>query len=277
MSTERALLIAQITDLHIVDENVLAYGVVNTRPHLERAIDHLLRLEKRPDCVIVTGDLVDAGAASEYARLREQLARLPMPFYLIPGNHDDRDALRTAFADHAYLPRNGFIQYAIDDWPVRLVALDTIVPQEGGGLLDAERLAWLDARLAEDRAKPTLIMMHHPPFRTDITHMDRVGLKGIPEFAAVIRKYDHVELIVAGHTHRAIQVRFAGTIAMTSPSTAHQVSLDVRPGAPATFALEPPGFMLHHWTAETGFRSHVAQIGDFPGPFSFAMKAKRIA
>jgi 3',5'-cyclic-AMP phosphodiesterase len=139
MSTERALLIAQITDLHIMDENVLAYGVVNTRPYLERAIDHLLRLDPRPDCVIATGDLVDTARASEYARLREQLTRLPMPVYLIPGNHDERDALRAAFADHAYLPRSGFIQYAIDDWPVRLIALDTIVPREGGGLLDAER------------------------------------------------------------------------------------------------------------------------------------------
>ena len=62
-----------------------------------------------------------------------------MPVHLIPGNHDARDALRAAFADHAYLPTTGFLHYTIEGRPVRLVALDTLVPGKGYGALCAER------------------------------------------------------------------------------------------------------------------------------------------
>src|SRR5882762_4144952 len=58
------------------------------------------------------------------------------------------EPLPAAFAADGYLPADGFLQYAIEDYPVRLVALDTLVPGEGGGLLCGERLAWLDQALA---------------------------------------------------------------------------------------------------------------------------------
>ena len=76
------------------------------RAILERAVAHVNALDPRPDVVLATGDLVDGGKPEEYARLRRLLAPLAMPVYLIPGNHDARDALRAVFADHAYLPRS---------------------------------------------------------------------------------------------------------------------------------------------------------------------------
>src|SRR2546422_160764 len=94
-----AMIMAQITDTHIRPEGVLAYRRVDTAPYLSRAVEHLTRLRPRPDVVLATGDLVDAGTAEEYRRLHGLLAPLPMPVYLIPGNHDNRDALRAAFAD----------------------------------------------------------------------------------------------------------------------------------------------------------------------------------
>ena len=85
-------------------------------------------LDPRPDVVLATGDLVEGGKPEEYALLRLLLAPLAMPVHLIPGNHDARDALREAFADHAYLPPTGFLHYTIETLPVRLIALDTLVP-----------------------------------------------------------------------------------------------------------------------------------------------------
>src|SRR4030095_16990642 len=139
------MLLAQITDTHIKAQRKLAYGIVDTAGFLERCVDHVLRLPQRPDVVVMTGALVDYGRPDEYALLRELLAPLAMPLYLLPGNHDERGALRAAFPDHAYLRQwEPFIQYAIDDWPLRIVAIDTVIPGEGGGRLDDERLAWLD-------------------------------------------------------------------------------------------------------------------------------------
>jgi 3',5'-cyclic-AMP phosphodiesterase len=192
-----------------------------------------------------------------------------MPVYLIPGNHDDRGALVAAFTAHRYLPRDGFVQYVVDAGPLRLIALDTLVPGKGSGWLCAERLAWLASQLDEAPARPTIILMHHPPFRTGIAHMDRLGLDNAEAFATVVRRHPQIEAIVCGHLHRPIQTRWNGTIAMTSPSTAHQVALDLRPDAPSAFMMEPPAFLLHVWHADTGVITHTSYIGGFDGPYPF--------
>ena len=80
------MLLAQITDTHIKAQRKLAYGIVDTAAFLERCVTHVLQLPQRPDVVVMTGDLVDYGRADEYALLRELLAPLPMPLYLLPGN-----------------------------------------------------------------------------------------------------------------------------------------------------------------------------------------------
>jgi 3',5'-cyclic AMP phosphodiesterase CpdA len=266
------MLIAQITDTHIKPEGALAYGRVDTAEFLARAVEHLLHQSTPPDVVLATGDLVDAGSPEEYQRLRRLLAPLPMPVYLIPGNHDDRETLRREFADHGYMPRDGFIQYVIDDGPVRLVAVDTLLPGAGGGLVDGDRIAWLDARLGEAPSKPTLIFMHHPPFKTGIAYMDTIGLEGADALAAVVRRHAQVERVVCGHLHRTIHSRWAGTVASTAPSTAHQVGLDVREDAELTFTMEPPGYALHLWRPDVGLVSHVATVGEFP-TYGLGLKA----
>jgi 3',5'-cyclic-AMP phosphodiesterase len=269
------MVIAQITDTHIKPQGVLSYGRLDTTPYLERAVEHLLSLTPRPDVVLATGDLVDAGLPEEYRRLRELLAPLSMPVYLIPGNHDDRDALAAVFTDHAYLPRGGrFMQYVVEGHPVRLIALDTLDPGRIGGLLCAERLEWLAARLDEAPARPTLIFMHHPPFATGIATMDAHGLANAAEFANVVRRHTQIERIVAGHLHRPIQSRVGGILASTAPSTAHQVALDLEE-RPLSFTMEPPACQLHVWSAETGLVSHTSYIGNYDGPYLFANGMKR--
>lgn len=264
------MLIGQISDLHIKAGGKLSYRVVDTAGMLARCVAHVLALKQRPDVLVITGDLVDFGQPEEYATLKALLAPLPMPYYLIPGNHDERDALRAAFPEHAYLRQWApFVQYAIDDWPVRIVALDTTIPGKSGGELCGERLAWLGSTLAAQPDRPTMVIMHHPPFETGIGHMDRIGLDGASALAAVIRRHPNVERVLCGHLHRPIQVRFAGTIASTCPSPAHQVALDLEPDAPSRFMMEPPGYQLHKWSAATGIVSHTAFIGEFAGPYPF--------
>ena len=82
------MLIAQISDLHVRPAGALAYGVSETNLSTEHAVHALLRLDPAPDCVLVTGDLTDCGLDEEYALLSGLLARLPMPVYAVPGNHD---------------------------------------------------------------------------------------------------------------------------------------------------------------------------------------------
>jgi 3',5'-cyclic-AMP phosphodiesterase len=275
------MIVAQLSDPHIVARGGLfrcpvqgtaadaerVYCEFDTASFLARAVAALNALVPRPDLAIVTGDLVEHGAPDEYAWLRDLLAPLAMPVFVIPGNHDAREPLREAFRADGYLPREGYLQYTIEGHPLRLVALDTLVPGRHTGALCADRLAWLDGALAAQPDRPTVIAMHHPPFATGITYMDHYGLDNAAELARIVARHPHIERIICGHLHRAIDRRFAGTVAGTAPSTAHQIRLNLVADARISFIFEPPGYQLHLWQADSGLVTHTAVFGDWPGPY----------
>ncbi len=257
------MLIAQISDLHIKRFGRLAYRQVDTAAALERAVAALCALDPQPDILLATGDLVDEGSAEEYGRLRDLLSPLRMPLFLLPGNHDERRALCAAFPDTPLW--NGFVQYTVEDWPVRIVVVDTVIPGKTGGDLCAERLNWLGARLDEQPDRPTIVALHHPPLRTGLALMDPLGLADAEPLAAVLRRHEQVERLVCGHVHRAIQARFAGTIMSVCPSTAHQMPLDFKPQERPGVVLEPAGYQLHLWQEGGPLVTHTAVIGEY-GP-----------
>ena len=263
-------LLLQLSDLHIREPGKLAYGRIETASYLQRAIDTILRMPQQPDAVVITGDLTDFGRAAEYDHLRELLQPLIMPVYLMPGNHDDRDQMRHSFSDHAYLGSSWFVQFSVAVGSMQLIALDTVDTGASAGFLCKKRLAWLAGQLQTHSQKPVVIAMHHPPFQTLIGHMDAIGLlQGAQELEALVSRYPNIERIICGHLHRAIQVRFGGTIAATVPSPAHQVSLDLSPNAASMWTLEPPGFGLHALAAGGRMVTHTVASGQYDGPFPF--------
>ncbi|WP_341895930.1 phosphodiesterase [Ferrovibrio terrae] len=265
------MLIAQITDTHIKLPGKLAYQKVDTATMLARCVREIQALKQQPDLILLTGDLVDLGRPEEYDHLKSILSPLQQRIIAIPGNHDERDAMRDAFAHGGYLPaeRGSFLQFAIDDdYPLRIIGLDTLIPGQGGGELCGDRLRWLDATLAQRPETPTLVMMHHPPFTTGIGHMDKIGLKGAAGFEDIVAGHPQIRLILCGHLHRTIRADIGGRTALTCPSPAHQVALDIDADAPSRFTMEPPGFMLHWWN-DGRLVSHTACIGDYDGPHPF--------
>jgi 3',5'-cyclic-AMP phosphodiesterase len=258
--------IIQLTDLHVRPLGMPSNRVSETNAMTERALRAAARLA--PDAVIITGDLTECGLPAEYELLAEMLHRLlPMPVYVIPGNHDRREAML------AHLPgtrqTNGFIHYTVEDLPVRLVMLDTIVPDAGYGTLSDGRLEWLDHTLHQRPRVPTMIAMHHPPFISGIGHMDAINLRDAAAFTDVIARHKQVERIVCGHVHRPVVTRVAHAIASIAPAATHQVEFDLRPGAPSALVLEPPAFQLHAWSADTGIVSHTVLVESYAGPYPF--------
>jgi len=154
------MLIAQISDLHVRPAGQLYGGAADANAHLTGAIRHLHALDRLPDLVILSGDLVEHGAPEEYAQAASRLKDLTIPFLIVAGNHDDRDCLRQAFPDHRYLPETGALNYCIDEHPVRILVLDTCRPGLHHGEVDEQDLAWLDRTLRLDPTKATLLVMH---------------------------------------------------------------------------------------------------------------------
>ncbi len=265
------MLIAQLSDPHVRPRGELYQGVVDSNVQFAMAIAALNALDPRPDLVLLSGDLVDHGHDDEYAMLLELLAALESPFLAIPGNHDEREAFRSAFAGQSWLPAAGPVDYAAGDYgPVRIVAFDVTLPGLHHGVVGAEGATWLDAVLATEPKRPTIVMMHQPPFDTGIPYLDLYSCREGHRLADVLSRHQQVERVVCGHVHRFMQMRFGGTMLCTAPSTTTAIALQLRPEAKPASHVEPPAFLLHHWKEGTGLVTHFVPIGTFPGPYPFA-------
>jgi 3',5'-cyclic AMP phosphodiesterase CpdA len=267
------MLICQLTDLHVRPVGKPVNRLVETNLFTERAFRAASRLRPQPDVVIITGDLTESGLDAEYANVTRLLRKwLPMPVFVIPGNHDKRSPFREGLRHLPGVTTDPhYVQYTVEDHAVRLVMLDTLVPGADHGELRAEQLDYLDRTLAAAPDKPTIVAMHHPPFVCGIAHMDRINLRTTAEFTAVIARHRQVERIICGHHHRPIVTRVAHAIASIAPSVAHQVELSLDPHDPGAFIFEPPAFHLHRWTPTDGIVTHTVYVEDFPGPFPFAI------
>ena len=265
------MLIAHLSDPHVRPAGELYQGVVDSNAQFAAAIAHVNTLDPRPDLLLLSGDLVDHGDPDEYEMLARLLADLAIPVLAIPGNHDEREAFRQAFAGKSWRPETGPINYVVGDrGPVRIVALDVTLPGLHHGVVSEEGAAWLDRVLAAEPARPTIVMMHQPPFDTGIPYMDPYSCREGQRLAAVVARHPHVERILCGHVHRVMQMRFGGTTLCTAPSTTTAIALQIRPDAKPASYIEPPAMLLHHWKKGTGLITHFVPIGTFPGPYPFA-------
>ena len=264
------MILAHVTDTHIRERGRLTYRRVDSARALAACVEHLVALRHPPDAVVVSGDLVDFGLPAEYELFRELVRPLTVPLYVVPGNHDERAALRQAFPDHSYLRQDErFLHFAIEAHPVRLVGLDTTTPGAPGGMMCPDRLRWLDSCLASEPGRPTLLFMHHPPFPTGIGHMDVQNCGNAEGLAEVVSRHPQVRRVLCGHVHRSVQVTWAGIETSIGPSPSHAVALDLDPAGPPAFVLEPPGCHILTYHPARGFTTHLIFIGAFEGPHPF--------
>jgi 3',5'-cyclic AMP phosphodiesterase CpdA len=253
------VIIAQISDTHILSPE-------SSHPAASLRADCLRRCvadvnHEQPDAVIFTGDTVQHGQPEEYARLRELLAPLEAPLYLVPGNRDDKDALRAAFSDYAYLDgAGGFLHYAIEDYDTRLVGIDSTLAGERKGRFCAARQKWLENTLGEQPERPTLLFIHHPPF--DVGDHYVGGYRHAEEAEAltdIVRRHEQVIGMLCGHVHWPVKRDWAGTQARIMPS----IAVDVRKGVDEEVAQGRPIHMLHQTSGTAGLVSQTrpAELG----------------
>jgi 3',5'-cyclic AMP phosphodiesterase CpdA len=230
----KPFLLVQLSDPHIGAN----WNGGDPRAALEAAIDSVRRLPDAPDAVLVSGDLAENAADAEYELIRELLAQLDAPLYVLPGNHDDPERLRAHFTATA--------DDVVDLGPVRLLLLDSTTPGQDTGDFTTAQLAWLHNTLAADRSKPAILALHHPPLVTGMPSADQMGVgeQSRQALARIVERHPQLKRIVAGHVHRAIVGELGGCSVVSAPSTFAQLKLDFR--APEIQVVpEPPGFAVH--------------------------------
>ncbi|NED84322.1 phosphodiesterase, partial [Streptomyces sp. SID11233] len=138
------------------------------------AVDRVRAAGDAVDALLVTGDLADHGAESEYEEVAAVLAGLPFPVLTCPGNHDERRAYRKVLRDGASGdgasgdgPVDELRVLRRDGAPALAVLMcDSSIPGTSAGALSAGTLAWIDTSLtALPDDVPAVLAFHHPPAR----------------------------------------------------------------------------------------------------------------
>jgi len=264
------MLIVHISDTHIAGWGKKAYGIAPTSENLARCVDHINQLNPKPELVLVTGDITNGGPLVETERAASLLGKLRYPFYIIPGNHDDRSDLWSVFGGHACPSMDqGFMNYVIEGYDIHLIGMDSTAPGTPGGEICNTRAMWLDERLSEANEQPTIIFLHHPPVKCGVSETDIDGFIGADRLGDVIEKYTNIERVICGHIHLQAHVRWRGTVVSTAPSTGMQRVLDFTLERPSEFVLEAPGYQLHYWSSERNLVSHTIYVREIDGPYLF--------
>jgi 3',5'-cyclic AMP phosphodiesterase CpdA len=251
----RPFLLLQLSDPHVGAD----WGPGDSVARLAAAVERARGVVPDPDAVLVSGDLADHADDAEYEQVRELLAPLGAPLYVLPGNHDRGRALRRHFDVPGADGRP--VQYAADLGPLRLVVLDSTRPGEDPGELAADRLEWLVTTLAAAPGTPTIVALHHPPVATGIPLFDELGLRAADRVALgrVVEGHPQVLRILAGHAHRTIHGELGGRSVLVVPSTYVQTALEF--GAEEIrLSDEPRGFAVHAFV-DGELVSHVQAVG----------------
>lgn len=237
----RPFILLQLSDPHVG----AAWGGDDPIARLRAAVAAVRGLPDPPDAVLLSGDLTDNAELGEYETVREELAPLRAPVFPLPGNHDARAPLREAFGLAGVGEER--VDYVAELGPLRLVVLDSTVPGQVEGTLDAASLAWLDAELAAAPELPTVLAMHHPPLATGVPAWDGINLTAVERDALgeVIGRQSQVLATVGGHLHSPAVATLGGRPVLAAPSTylptAPRFGVDEVPG----FGPGPGGFALH--------------------------------
>jgi len=264
MNPFKTMIIAQISDTHILPPDDADPVSLARSGNLRRCVEDINGLDPAPDAVIHTGDMTQSGQPDEFAHAREILSQLAPPLYVTPGNRDSREGVAGAFAAEGYLPEApAFLHYAVDGFPVRLISVDSLSSTGKKGDFCEARLAALDATLGEMPDRPTALFMHHPPFGitgvSDSFQYER--REAVAGLAAVLADHAQVIRIFCGHAHRPRAAVIGAATATTTPS----VAIDLRKGSYPSSMAARAVYQVHRFYGNGGegsFASHTRWEGE---------------
>ena len=233
------------SDIHMRSQGETIIGL-DPFARFQQAMSHAIASYPDADHVVLLGDLTNSGKQAEYRRVQEVLAGCPLPWSLIPGNHDNRNNIMAVFSDLPHT-KQGHLQSVVDLGQDRLIMLDTLdgPPFRNDyhvGFLCPARIDWLKQILAESGAQRINIFSHHPAFATGIRAMDKIPLKNGAELLALLAQHPTPTHIFSGHVHRTISGSANGQGFSMFKSTCHQTPLILRDGDESMSVAEPAAY-----------------------------------
>ena len=159
-------------------------------------------------------------------------------------------------------PDSSFIDYAIEDYPVRLIAVDTLSSGSNKGDFCSERARRLVELIDAETTKPIAVFAHHPPFEVPVGP-DPLNFE-TPEMMTRLRQaLQHSGRVVAvfsGHVHRGTAGHVGNIPATVMPS----IATTLRKGEYPAQMKTRPVYHIHRFDPVWGFATETRIVGKGP-------------
>jgi Icc protein len=237
-----------LTDCHLFADQGATLKGVPTRAAFVETLGEARR--RFPEChrVVISGDLAHDEIEPTYQALRELLGDWVDRCRLLPGNHDNRAAMRQVFGD--IVPRLIHGEQRQEEGPIvfseplgrwRLIGLDSHVPGEVPGRVSPAQLKWMQEDLYLHADSPTVLFLHHPPVLIGTEWLDAIGLLEPQRLIQIIHAAPQVRLVCCGHVHMEHESAIGAATFVSTPSMVLQFKPRGRQGELDSI---PPGFRV---------------------------------
>ncbi len=166
------------------------------------------------DFVLVLGDITKDSEPINHVIAKDNLDKLNMPYFVIPGNHDVNktsvkgmkngieDFVKT-YQGHGYQGEKSW--YSVDPSPgLHLVALDSAsdlnLSDTWGGNIFQEQLSWLESDLNQSKDKTIIVMSHHALINHTGKNDSNWYIGDRSRVKDILREYG-AQIVFTGHLH----------------------------------------------------------------------------
>lgn len=203
--------IVQISDLHLLKLRYERNAGVPPALTFQEILNDIRTLDPEPHAVILSGDISDAFSGESYFLVERMMIPLEIPYYWIPGNHDDV-TLMSMMEKQLSVHSDKVFDYGGRRW----VLLNSVVTDEVFGRLNQSQLDLLRKALEESPDTPTMIVMHHQPIFVN-DRVEDIKLQNDHDFFSILDDHSQVQGVFFGHIHILHESERNGVKYMSSP------------------------------------------------------------
>ncbi len=178
-------------------------------PHLRRVSDGVIELveRRRPDVVVLSGDLTQRAKPHQFRQAREFVDRIPVPTLVVPGNHD---VPLYRFWERIFTPFGAYRKHFADELEPIYRDDDLLIV----GVNTAFNWTWKDGRITLDRLLEVARIFEETPegvFKVVVAHHHLIPPPNFGTQRVLANAYEAidlfstcgVDLILSGHLHQA--------------------------------------------------------------------------
>jgi Icc protein len=208
--------IIQITDLHLYADRNKTANNINTFESAQLVFEAIDANEVGFDMLILSGDLSDDESDESYENLKYLLRNFKCPIYLMPGNHDSPQKIKSICNTKNLKSQN---YESAGKWGIFM--FNTKKDNSPNGILHQNELVYFDKIMSDSENSFLLVMLHHHPILIGSDSMDKMIIENSNELLNRINN-NKIKGVGWGHIHNEMSVDYNGAQLLSTPSTCYQ-------------------------------------------------------